>query len=35
MNIVDKSEKGMRFAADAIIVQTKQQLASSRKMKAR
>jgi hypothetical protein len=35
MGIVDKLEKGMRSAADGIIVQTKQQLAASRKMKAR
>jgi len=35
MGIVGKLEKGMRLAADAIIVQTKQQFAASRKMKAR
>jgi len=35
MYIVDKLEKGMRFAADAIILPTNQKLASSRKMKAR
>jgi hypothetical protein len=35
VGIVDKLEKGMRFAADAIIVQIKQQLAASRKNKSK